>query len=204
MELLELLENNGLSIWVRESLSIFAYPSVLAMHTFGMAFLVGTSAGLALRMIGFAPDLPLGSLAGYFRLIWLGFWMCAFSGGVLLMQGATTFLTMPTFYIKLLAIAVAMNLVRALQRTISAAALGGAGAAAGTGTREATLGRAILGTWLIAITAGRVTAYSGWVGMQTAVAVLVAALALLIGGYVVVRLWPTAHPSASNGSAPRT
>ena len=196
MELLALLENNGLSVWLRESLSIFAYPTVIALHTFGMAFLVGTSAGLALRLIGFAPDLPLGSLAGYFRLIWLGLWINAISGALLLMQDATNFLTLPTFYIKLLAIAVAMTLVRSLQKRIGAAARAPA-AAAGTG--EATLGFAILGAWLIAITAGRVTAYAGWVGMQTAVAVLIVTIVLLIGVYVVVRAWP-----ASKGSAAQT
>ena len=196
MELLALLENNGLSVWLRESLSIFAYPTVIALHTFGMAFLVGTSAGLALRLIGFAPDLPLGSLAGYFRLIWLGLWINAISGLLLLMQDVTNFLTLPVFYIKMLAIAVAMTLVRSLQKRIGAA---GRAPAVAAGTGEATLGFAILGAWLIAITAGRVTAYAGWVGVQTAVAVLIVTIALLIGAYIVVRAWP-----ASKGSAAQT
>lgn len=195
MDLLGLLENNVLSVWLRESLSIFAYPTVIALHTFGMAFLVGTSAGLALKLIGFAPDLPLGSLGGYFRLIWLGLWINAISGLLLLMQDVTNFLTLPVFYLKLLAIAVAMTLVRSLQKRIGAAARAPSAAAGG----EATLGFAILGAWLVAITAGRVTAYAGWVGLQTAVAVLIVTTALVIGAYVVARASPA--PSAGQTRA---
>ena len=197
MEVLQVLENNALSIWLRESLSIFAYPTLIAIHTIGMAFLVGTSAGIALRMLGFAADLPLGSLAGFFRVIWFGLWLNAISGALLLMQDATNFLTMPQFYIKLLAIATAMTLVRMLQKSIRAKAHARA-AAPEAGETAVALG--LLGAWLIAITAGRVTAYAGWIGWQTAVAVLVVAAALLAGGYVVVRLWGVTHAARAKGS----
>ncbi|HEY5569470.1 MAG TPA: hypothetical protein VIM81_19770 [Gammaproteobacteria bacterium] len=189
MELLEALTNNALSIWLRESTSIFAYPTLIAIHTIGMAFLVGTSCGVALRMIGFAPDLPLSSLAGFFRLMWLGLVINAISGALLVMQDATTFLTMPTFYLKLLAIAAAMTLVRLLQRSVRAATDASAGVT--PGARAAAF--ALFGAWLIAVTAGRVTAYASWVGIETAVAVVTVTAVLLVAGFVVVRVWLGAH-----------
>ena len=40
MELLASLENSGFGIWLRESPSIWAYPTVLTLHTLGLGVLV--------------------------------------------------------------------------------------------------------------------------------------------------------------------
>ena len=47
--ILESMENSGFSVWVREANTPFAYPSVLALHTFGLILLVGFSSALAMR-----------------------------------------------------------------------------------------------------------------------------------------------------------
>ncbi len=187
MEILEFLENNGLAIWLRESPSVLAYPTLLAFHTFGMAFLVGTSTAIALRLLGFASSVPLAPLRKFFPVMWLGFAISVVSGGLLLMLDAKQFLTMPAFYIKMLAIAAALTIMRLLRTRVFSDEVG---VDAGPVPRKApVLAGAVLISWAIAIAAGRVTAYLPFVGWQTAVAVLILTAVLLVGGYIAVRIW---------------
>ena len=58
-EFLESIENSGFASYIRETPSVLGYSTVLAMHTFGMAFLVGLSGVIALRVLGVVPELPL-------------------------------------------------------------------------------------------------------------------------------------------------
>ncbi len=80
MEFLEFLETNSLAIWLSESTSLFAYPTLLVFHTFGMAFLAGTSTAISLRLLGFASAVPLAPLRKFFPVMWLGLAMSAGSG----------------------------------------------------------------------------------------------------------------------------
>jgi hypothetical protein len=187
MEILEFLENNGLAIWLRESPSVLAYPTLLAFHTFGMAFLVGTSTAIALRLLGFASSVPLAPLRKFFPVMWLGSAISVVSGALLLMLDAKVFLTMPAFYIKMLAIAAALTVMRLLLTRVFSDE---ADVNTGPVPRKApVLAGAVLISWAIAIAAGRVTAYLPFVGWQTAAAVLVLTAMLLVGGYIAVRLW---------------
>ncbi len=187
MEILEFLENNGLAIWLRESPSILAYPTLLAFHTFGMAFLVGTSTAIALRLLGFASSVPLAPLRKFFPVMWIGSAISVVSGALLLMLDAKQFLTMPAFYIKMLAIAAALVIMRLLLTQVFSAE---PGVDTGPVPRKApVLAGAVLISWAIAIAAGRVTAYLPVVGWQTAVAVLILTAVLLVGGYIAVRIW---------------
>ena len=54
MHFLTWLEQSGFSTWIRESPSVWAYPTVLFMHTLGLGFLVGGSMVLDLRALGFS------------------------------------------------------------------------------------------------------------------------------------------------------
>ena len=89
MDFFQWLEATGFSTWVRESPSIFAFPVILLFHTIGMALCVGVSAGINLRILGFAPSLPLSPLQRLFPILWLGFWVNAITGTVLVLQDAT-------------------------------------------------------------------------------------------------------------------
>ena len=62
LSLLEAIENSAPAIWVREANTIFAYPTVLAVHTFGMILVVGISLVIALRALGVARELPVEPL----------------------------------------------------------------------------------------------------------------------------------------------
>jgi len=186
MEFLASIENSGFATWVREANTVLAYPTVLAFHTFGMAFLVGTNAAIDLRILGVAPRLPLAPMERFFPVMWLGFWINALSGVVLLSLTPITFLTTPVFYIKLLAVMLAVANIRLLKRQVF-------GNPANLDTRPVPMeGKILAGTslafWTVAILAGRVTAYSGFVQRQTALAVLIVAVLVLLAGSITPRV----------------
>src|SRR5215831_15733233 len=101
MDFLLRIEQSGFCTWVRESPSVWAFPTVLLLHTIGMGLVVGINAGIDLRILGLAPALPLAPLERYLPIYWLGFWVNAVTGVVLLMADATTKATNPDFFVKM-------------------------------------------------------------------------------------------------------
>jgi hypothetical protein len=183
-ELVESIENSGFATFVRETPSVLGYSTVLALHTFGMAFLVGLSGAIALRVLGIAPSLPLAPLEKFFPLIVIGFWVNAVTGLILTTLAARSFLRNPDFFIKLTAIACAIVCLRRLKRdAFGDRAHSDAGPAPEQGKAWAT---AMLLFWGIAILAGRLTAYSTFVRKQTAIAVVIATLLLFAARYAVL------------------
>ena len=83
-DLLAAIEASSFSTWLRESNSIWAYPTVLTLHTLGLAVLVGANVAFDLRLLGFGTSLPLEDLRPLFRAMWIGFWVNAISGVMLL------------------------------------------------------------------------------------------------------------------------
>jgi hypothetical protein len=192
-EFLEALENSSLAIWVRESPSVLAYSTVLALHTFGMSFLVGFSTMIALRVLGFASGLPLAPMKKFFVLIVTGFWVNAITGVVLVILAPREFLTNADFYVKLAAIAGAVVSLRSLR-----AAVFGREAnpnAAFTTANAKVSASAMLVCWGVAITAGRLTAYSGPIVRWTVVAVIVFTVLALVVGRLGARLLHSYRPA---------
>src|SRR5271166_6453273 len=103
------LEATGLSTWVRDSPSVFAFPAILSLHTVGMGLVAGLNAALALRILGVAPQVPFAEMKRFFPVMWFGFWLNAASGVLLLIAYPTKALTNPVFYLKLLLIALAVT-----------------------------------------------------------------------------------------------
>ena len=182
------LENTWLSTTLRDSPNIFIYPTVLACHTIGLAFLVGISSAICLRVLGVAPEVPLAPLKKFVPMMWIGFAVNALSGILLLLIEPTKFLTMFDFYVKLAAIAGAAVCARLLfWRQFRNPANEARGSA---GLTDKFLASLVLILWGTAITAGRLTAYdSAKVQSATAVATVAVALAMLAGGFIAVRLF---------------
>jgi len=90
MDFLRLIEQSSFSQWVTGSSSVFAFPSILLLHTIGMGVVVGISAGIDLRILGLAPALPLAPMEKFFPLLWIGFGVNAVTGTILLAADATT------------------------------------------------------------------------------------------------------------------
>jgi hypothetical protein len=107
-EFLRAIEQSFVGVWVRENPSMLAFPTVIALHAIGMGFLVGANAVLALRMLGFAPRVPLSTLEGFFPVMRFGFWLNLVSGLMLLAAFPAKALTNGVFYLKLFLIAAAL------------------------------------------------------------------------------------------------
>ena len=155
MELLAALENSGFGTWLRESPSIWAYPAVLTLHTLGLGVLVGGSAVLDLRLLGWGKAIPLEPLEKLFPIMWAGFWVNAISGVALFVGDATTKGTTWVFMTKLVIIVVAVVMLVAMRRTVY-----GRGAALAVETPASrTLAAMSLVLWFLAIVTGRYMAY---------------------------------------------
>ena len=87
---------------------MLGFPAILAAHAIGMGLLVGACAAMNLRLLGFAPRLPVFSADALMPVIHFGFWVNAISGILLLIGFPTRHLTNPVFFIKLACIAVAL------------------------------------------------------------------------------------------------
>jgi hypothetical protein len=155
MNFLTTLEQLGVSSWVRESPSIWAYPTVLWLHVMGMGVVGGVSGVISLRLLGVSPKTPVQPLERLYPLMWGGFWVNAVTGTALLLASATTRLIDPTFYIKMIFIFAG---VAVLQRTRSKVfrQLGPDGSLPESARALAWAG---LICWLGAVTAGRLLAY---------------------------------------------
>src|SRR5215216_6575881 len=151
------IESSALSVWLREATTLWAFPFVLILHTVGLAFLVGVNVAIDLRALGGAMGVPLVSLRRYYRWMWAGFWVNAFSGVLLLIAYPTKALTNPVFYLKLSMIAVALVVAAAIRRQIVAAPVP---AGMPAPRRLKLLAIACLASWVISITAGRFLAYT--------------------------------------------
>jgi hypothetical protein len=157
MTFLAWLESMRISTWVREGEGIWGYPIVLFAHTLGMAALVGLNAVIDLRLLGFAPATPIRPLQRLLPLIWVGFAVNLISGVLLLIADATTKLTNPVFYVKLVCIAGALAALLLIKRDVFASSRD----SDATTTRVRLLAVASLALWACAIMAGRLMAYIG-------------------------------------------
>ena len=140
--MLESLEGSAFSVWLRESTSVWAYPTVLTLHTFGMGVLAGASMAFDLRLLGIARRIPLNVLRLLFPLMWSGFWVNAVTGSMLFAANATTRGTSVLFLMKMSFVALGVVTVVLLKRNPTK-----------------LLAVASLVLWLAAITAGRLLAY---------------------------------------------
>lgn len=183
MEFLTWLENTSFATWERESLSLFAYPFILVLHTVGLGFLVGTSAGICLRILGVASGLPLAPMEKYYRVLWVGFWVNAASGVLLLPTAAVNFFTAEwIFYVKLGAIAVAMVTTAMIRREVF---LRTNPDAAPLSAKAKILARTTLGLWGLAIVAGRLMAYPNFVELSAGRAFIIITVVVLAVGAIV-------------------
>lgn len=167
MEFLSHLEQAAFFAWVRESRSLLAYPGILLLHTLGMAVVVGLVAGIDLRILGFAPALPLAPMRKFLPVMWAAFAVNAVTGTILLAADATTKLTNPDFFVKMGFILLAVILRRLIDArvfpdpVVDVAAAHAAVDKIPLARQTKVLAASSLVCWLGAITAGRLLAYVG-------------------------------------------
>jgi hypothetical protein len=151
------IEGLGFSTWVRESGSLLAFPTLLFLHTLGIALVAGGAAIVCFALLGLWPKgSPIGPLERLFPVIWAGFWLEIVTGVSMFMKDASSYGRNPDLYWKLLFIAVAMGLLAVLRRRVFR------DAAVDTRPvpRQARLmAGGVLVCWLAVIVTGRLLAY---------------------------------------------
>jgi hypothetical protein len=155
MQLFASLESSAFSVWVRESNSVWGYPTVLTFHTFGMMVLVGASWAVDLRLLGIGRRIPLGPMQTLFRVMWAGFWLNLVTGSILFAADATTRGTSKLFAAKLAFIAVGVLTMVRIRRDLYGTNPAPV-AISGTARRLAV---ASIVMWIAAVTSGRLLAY---------------------------------------------
>ena len=158
MNVLANLEQSGFSVWVRESRSLLAFPGILLLHTYGMALVVGIVFAIDLRILGFAPALPLAPIGKFLPTLWAAFWVNAVTGTILLVADATNKMANADFYVKMGFIALAVINQRMIENRVFR---GQPIDKTVFSIRLKTLAVTSLVCWIGAITAGRLLAYLG-------------------------------------------
>ena len=154
MDVLAALEASAFATWLRESGSLWAYPTVLTLHTVGLSLLVGANIVLDLRILGFARRIPLVPLVRLFRVMWIGFVVNAVSGVMLFVADATVKGTQTIFFVKLALIVCGVVTIVSLRKIFARDA-----ASSAMSGRSRVLAAASLVIWAGAIAAGRFMAY---------------------------------------------
>jgi hypothetical protein len=149
------LQQSAFTDWFLGSPSIWAYPTVLTLHTVGMAILVGASFVINLRVLQVSGLIPLHRLQALYRFVWIGFAINLVSGVILFITEAADRIVDPVFGIKMISIAVALALGLVVKRR----AIDRMDAPQAATLQTRSLAAAALGMWTVAIVAGRLMAY---------------------------------------------
>jgi hypothetical protein len=153
-DVLQRLQDSAFAMWVVGSDSIWAYPTILTLHTVGLAIIVGAAFVIDLYVLGIGHDIPLPQMRKTFGFFWAGFAINLASGLVLFAVAAVAKSRQPVFFVKLTLIAIAIVVTTRLRRrafvTANAAAVSGS-------ARPLAIASLVL--WAAAIVAGRLMAY---------------------------------------------
>src|SRR5882672_8333726 len=156
MALLVWLESLPLAIWVHESPSIWAQPTVMTLHTMGMGVLVGASWVLDLRLLGISRNIPLSAFRWVFRAVAIALVVNLVTGVLLFTARATTWGTALPFLVKMVLVVASAATVLPLRNYVLRNETE-QGRESSSNAR--LLAIASILAWSGAITAGRLLAY---------------------------------------------
>jgi hypothetical protein len=118
LQLMTALHDSAFSTWLREAETVWAFPTVLTIHTFGMMLLVGCAWLVDLRLLGVARTIPIGPLRPLFRIMWFAFWINLATGILLFIADPERKATSLLFGFKLLLIIINLPLLIRLERAM--------------------------------------------------------------------------------------
>ena len=124
----------------------------ISFHALGMAFLVGVHFALDLRVLGFAPNIPVHLITRFYPLMRVSFVVALVSGLMLLLAYPAKGLTNAVFYLKMMLIAAAFVVGKVLTNKVQLQT--------DITTRDKLLALLSIGIWVSVIVAGRFLAYT--------------------------------------------
>jgi hypothetical protein len=150
------IEHSWLSQWVTG----YAFQWILTVHTLGMGFVAGTSAAVALRLLGVAKGVPVAAMERFYPVIWIAF-AANLASGVLLFAGYPyKAATNPVFYVKLALIVLGVTVMMKIRSEVLRRAPADLPRGTPLAQRAKRLAAVSLMCWAGAIVAGRFLAYT--------------------------------------------
>jgi hypothetical protein len=155
MEYFAALHDSALSTWIREAETVWAFPTILTVHTLGMMLLVGCAWVVDLRLLGVGRTIPIGPLRPLFRLMWIAFWINLATGVLLFIADPERKATSLLFGVKMLLIIINLPMLKRLERAV----YGGTAepTVVSGGTKQLAAASAML--WAATIFTGRLLGY---------------------------------------------
>jgi hypothetical protein len=150
------IESSALSEWIRGE-CLCAFPTIITIHTICMGLLAGGSSAIDLRILGFAPGIPLERTLGFLPVLWVAFAVNAVTGTILLIAYPTKQLTNPVFYVKVALIAFAVWLFYRVGKEITHSP---EVEQKSMSAKAKLLAVASLASWIALIIAGRLLQYT--------------------------------------------
>ena len=152
------LDQSAVGSWVRDAPTIWAFPTILVLHTIGMGIVAGGSAMLSLIILGFWPAVPIKPFVRVFPYMWFAFGVNAVTGILMLVADATNKLQTLDFYIKMVFVFIGLFvLIRMRRQVFDDPELD----QVPRSNNAKMLAWASLACWFGAILAGRLLAYVG-------------------------------------------
>ena len=134
---------------------MWAMPTVLTLHTTGMAVLVGASWVLDLRLLGINRNVPLTAYRWVFRAVAIGLFVNLITGVLLFMKNATTLGTALPFLAKMAFVVASAATILPIRTYV----LNSGAGPSEISDRARMLAIASIVAWTAAVTAGRLLAY---------------------------------------------
>ena len=153
--MLEWLESTGIALWLRESPSVWSFPTILTLHTTGLAVLVGAAWVLDLRLLGVSRNIPLTSYRWVFPATTVGLLVNLVTGVMLFFKNATTWGTAVPFFIKMALVIASVATLLPIRSHVLRAIAG----QSDDHSRVRLLAIISILAWTGAVTAGRLLAY---------------------------------------------
>jgi len=130
-------------------------PTVLTLHTTGMAVLVGASWVLDMRLLGVNRNVPLIAYRWVFRAVAIGLIVNLITGVLLFMKNATTWGTALPFLAKMAFVVASAATILPIRTYV----LNSGDGPSTISDRARMLAIASIVAWTAAVTAGRLLAY---------------------------------------------
>ena len=150
------LESLSLSVWVHESTSVWAQPTVMTLHTMGMGVLVGACWVLDLRLLGISRGIPISAFRWVFRTVAIALGVNTVTGVLLFMARATLWGTAFPFLIKILLVVASAATLLPIRTYV----LQSDPEQRDVSSRAKMLALLSIAAWAAAITSGRLLAYT--------------------------------------------
>jgi hypothetical protein len=152
---LESLETTGIALWLRESPSVWSFPTVLTLHTAGLMVVVGACWLLDIRLLGITRKVPLSAFRWVFSAVAVGLVVNVVTGVLLFIKNATVWGASIPFFVKMGLVVGAAATVLPIRSYV----LRSSETELEVSARARLLAIASIVVWTAAVVAGRLLAY---------------------------------------------